>query len=273
MKIVVKVRGGLGNRMRVIASCLALHKRLRETIDVLWINDGELNCPFERLFLPLEGVNIINIPYIQKWNKIKRRRVFAKLSSDYQDFDIQFSDTEIVELKRMKTDIVKLIKDAESVFIETCHHFYGDESFLAYLLPCKSISNMVKKRKSELGLTSYIGIHIRRTDNKISKEQSTTQGFIQYIEYCENQSIDNQYYLSTDDKEEAVQLKKVFGDKINYVSSSVRRNKPASIEAALVDMLMLSKSRKVIGSYWSSFSEVAAAYNGVTLDIVRESDK
>ncbi len=98
MKIVVKANGGLGNRMRVLASCVAISQRLRVPIEVLWINNEELNCPYHKLFLPLENISIVEKKYIPMWNRISlkfRKMIFER---KYKKFDIQFSDEEIREL-------------------------------------------------------------------------------------------------------------------------------------------------------------------------------
>ena len=44
-----------------------------------------------------------------------------------------------------------------------------------------------------------------------------------------------------------------------------------AIKDALIDLYGLSRCRLILGSYWSSFSETAAAIGGSELLIVRES--
>lgn len=123
MSIVVKANGGLGNRMRVLASCIALSQRLRREVEVLWVNNYELNCDYEKLFLPVQGLIISNNMYIPKWNKVSLSLRAKKLKRTYENFEIQLTDREVVELRSLKSDLVKLIKDAQSVYINTCEHF------------------------------------------------------------------------------------------------------------------------------------------------------
>ncbi|MDC1394974.1 hypothetical protein N8368_00530 [Bacteroidia bacterium] len=72
-------------------------------------------------------------------------------------------------------------------------------------------------------------------------------------------------YLCTDDNKEVQRMKQVFGKSICYFPVALQRNKPKAIQMALLDLLTLSRANVILGSYWSSFSEVASYYGGVEL--------
>jgi len=270
MSIVVKANGGLGNRMRVIASCIALSQRLRREVEVLWVNSYELNCDFNKLFLPVSGVSVTQMSYLPKWNKVGLSLRAKKLKRKYEDYDIQLSDNEIMDLQNLKSDLVKLIKDAKTVYINTCMNFYGDSSFLSYLLPVPGILQQVQARLEKINAQSFYGVHIRRGDNERSKEKSPTIEFVEKLKKLEKSEKNLKYYLSTDDRGEAKILQKMIGPELHYFAAGLSRDKPRDIENALVDLLMLSKSDKIIGSYWSSFSEVAAQYGGIPLEVIEK---
>ena len=44
-----------------------------------------------------------------------------------------------------------------------------------------------------------------------------------------------------------------------------------SIDEAVVDLFCLAHTRRVIGSYWSSFSDMAAEISGIPLEIAGKS--
>ena len=52
---------------------------------------------------------------------------------------------------------------------------------------------------------------------------------------------------------------------------SVRRDTLAGMQDAVVDLFCLSRTRKLLGSYWSSFSDMAAELSGIPLQIVKTS--
>jgi len=66
------------------------------------------------------------------------------------------------------------------------------------------------------------------------------------------------FFLATDSPEEEQDMKKLFGDRIITFAKKLDRNNPEAIQDALVDLLCLSKTRKIIGSFYSSFSDIAA---------------
>lgn len=266
MRVVVKANGGLGNRMRVLASCVALSKRLRNEVEVIWINNRELNCSYSRLFQPCEGIRIVEKRYISKWNRIGLKKRKAYYRDFGSDFDVQIGDSEIRSIKKIKSDFVKLIQDFKTIYIDTCEQFYGDESHLAYLIPQESIQLRINQRIEKLG-KDFIGIHIRRGDNQIATQTSTLEAFNDCIEE-ELKRGQTKFLVCTDNLKELTQLKKQFGNNIIHFPVGLKRNKPADIEEALVDLLLLSKASMIYGSYWSSFSEIASAYGGARLVMV-----
>jgi hypothetical protein len=269
MKIVVKANGGLGNRMRVLASCIALSQRLRQKVEVIWINNKELNCSFDSLFFEVDNIIIREEKYIPRWNKLGHRLRRSKINEYSKSFDIQLNDDSIRKLGMLKSDLVKLIKNVDTVFINTCEHFYGDLSFVSFLLPKEHILNVCSNRLENMS-SKFISAHIRRGDNLASTIHSPTQLFIDNLAIeLENNSA-SYIYLATDDFEEAALIKRKFGDNVFFYPALLKRDKPEGIQQALVDLIMLSQSNKIIGSYWSSFTEVAAAYGSIPLMTVKK---
>ena len=110
MNIVVKANGGLGNRMRVLASCIALSNRLQLQLNVVWINNKALNCSYDKLFLPIKRINIINHRYIHSFNRIGLKLRKEKWERYGKHFDVQFGDSEVRIIRKLKSDFVKLIQ-------------------------------------------------------------------------------------------------------------------------------------------------------------------
>lgn len=50
--------GGLGNRMRAIASAIAIAEHYQAPIEILWNARKGLNANFEQLFLPIDSPTI-----------------------------------------------------------------------------------------------------------------------------------------------------------------------------------------------------------------------
>lgn len=148
----------------------------------------------------------------------------------------------------------------DNLFIRTPHQFYevGEYEFLH---PQKEIKNISANLMA--GRSNVIGIHIRRSDNVKSIEQSPTESFINYmkLELLKKDSVS--FFLATDSEADRRRVKDIFGDHIiTQDKIELSRNSSDGIKSACVDLLCLSWCEKIVGSYWSSFSETAALWYG-----------
>ena len=109
-----------------------------------------------------------------------------------------------------------------------------------------------------------IGLHIRRTDHSTSIEYSTLDIFTKIIQEELLKDGNANFFVCSDTHETLKDLKLKFGDKIlsNEIESYDRNNKNA-ISDALIDLYCLAATRKIYGSYFSSFSQVAADIGSV----------
>ncbi len=264
MKITVKLNGGLGNRMRVLGSCIALQQQLKTDISLIWISNKALNCSFSELFSPIKGLNVKELDYVHSFNRFainRRKRMLQKISHEHECI---LTDLEIRQIKTLKSDFLKLIKSFDSVFIDTCERFYADPTYIAFIKAVNPIQAQVNDRLKQIG-RSFIGVHIRRGDNVASTETSSLNKFYQHID--EELEIDPHmiFYLSTDSPIDAKTLTASYPNKFWYFDVPLDRRKSNAIKYALVDLLVLSCSTKIIGSYWSSFSEEASNYQAAPL--------
>ncbi len=268
MKIVVKANGGLGNKMRVISSCVALSQKLEETIYILWVRNYELNCAYRDLFEPIDGLVVTDLAYIPSWNKIGLKLRALKLKKTYEYFDICYTDIDILEILQGNKDISDCISGMKSVFLDTCQQFYGETQFLSYPSPIAPIRSEIKRRIALLG-SGYIGVHIRRGDNNKAREYSITELFVAQMSKKIEQYPSVKFFLATDDKNEVTTLKDFFGNRIFHFTKRLKRNEPEHIVQALVDLMVLSNASEIFGSYFSSFSEVAASIGRIKLNVIK----
>ena len=106
-----------------------------------------------------------------------------------------------------------------------------------------------------------------------SKDKSSTDAFITSMEAVLKKDPDATFYLATDDMNEEARLRERFGDKI--ISNKNRDLSRASVNGirdALIDLFCLSRTSAIIGSYFSSFTDTAAAMHGIPLTIAGEQE-
>lgn len=236
--------GGLCNRMRTIASALQVAEIRKDNLTVLWQLDQGLNCKFENLFESIPGVIIITFRRysIKKYVVMQKYRSKSRIYTDIKDMAI---------LRK---------EEAPNLYIKTPHQFMKDIEFDSFV-PHIEFENAAKKVLG--GCSKIIGIHIRRTDNVKSIINSPTEQFIDEIQKRIQEDSDVRFFLATDSEAEEKEILTQFGNKILVQKGKdLSRNSTTGIQNALVDLLCLSYCDEIWGSYWSSFSETAAAWHG-----------
>ena len=258
--LIIQPSGGLCNRMRVINSAWELAKRRKEKLIVLWYLCPELNCSFESIFEPVEEIQIINIQSLKD-----PRKLFYQLTAKQR-----FGNEDIVNNKTggvLHDDFYQTLKDR--VYIFTWEHFYPSRDYHFYV-PTAALQERIDSFTSRFG-QRCVGVHIRRTDNAVSMGKSTTEQFIALMQKELEAYPETIFFLATDDKKEEALLRETFPGKIlSNQTRSLDRNSEDGIHDALLDLYCLASTQKLIGSYWSSFTDIAADMHGIEKVIAGE---
>ena len=267
-KIVLEPFGGLANRMRVITSGLWLGKLTQKEVKLIWNIDAELNCPFEELFESIQNLEIINKKNIYRFLRtVKSESTIKKLIRKYgrlyfaQNYVI-FEDEIVRAIRAGKLDILNFSKITKNMYFITCEGFAGNFDALNLFVPKPDIRSRIEEQSQRFNNKTH-GIHIRRTDHDVAVRNSPTSLFTERIIADLKRDPDINYFLSTDDHEIEKQFKSQFGKKILTIEKEYSRNTPDGIKDALVDFYCLANTQKIYGSYWSSFSQLAARINSI----------
>jgi len=266
--IFIELNGGLCNRLRTIASSIEVGKTENSKILLLWKRYPNLNCYFLDIFKPIKGVKIIDFDSL---NDIKKSRIknyalrLLNLSFKILPFVKYISEKESENMVKNKT-LPSLFKKKKWTYIATTQSIIDNENYFIFE-PIDSIQKVIDLYK--IKFTNAIGIHIRRTDNIWSIENSPTELFINIIREEIEKDPNTYFYLSTDDKEIEKQFNELFGEKIIvHDKSNIRRDTQYGIIDAVIDLYNLSNCKKIYGSYMSSFSDVAALIGNIPKIIV-----
>ena len=79
------------------------------------------------------------------------------------------------------------------------------------------------------------------------------------------------FYLATDDFAVKNEICRRFGGKVLTLPTPTCRKSLAGIQNAVVDLWCLAHTKRLIGSYWSSFTDTAAELGRIPVTIVRKS--
>ena len=272
--IYLQPHSGLANRIRVIISGLGFADVVHQELVLIWRNDNSLACDFTDIFEMNNKIVLKNYGWrIELLNAIKNKRFikpfFNKiLSIDFSLFDKDFKEF-VWSTGSNNIDFSKLPIKVKNYYFFTCHDFYFNRAYLEYLRPVKNIQNRIAINTA--GFTNKtIGVHIRRSDHTLSIKESPLESFIEIMRNDLSKDKEITFYLATDDEEVELILKNLFPDKILTYPKEFSRTSVKGIQDAVVDLYSLAASCKIYGSYFSSFSDIAARIGNISLEIIQK---
>lgn len=257
--LIIQPIGGLCNRMRAINSAYLLAKERKEQLVVIWFVNHELGCPFQELFKETKELKVINIH--SKWNLMKMWYQLTSHLVNNETIRQHKGDGLLDEAYRQSLP--------KKVYIATEEHFYPCHDYHLFI-PTEEIQKRINHMQEKLG-EHAVGVHIRRTDNKPAMAKSSTNAFIKAMEKEVTVNPDTRFYLATDDLSEEEALRKHFGDKIlSNENRDLSRDSISGIKDAMLDLFSLANTNKIIGSYFSSFTDIAADMHGIEKIVAME---
>lgn len=256
--LIIQPSGGLCNRMRVINSAYILAEKRGDKLIVLWKNCEELNCPFEELFELPPDIKIINFR-----SNFNPKKLFLQLTASQRINNAQIEQNKTDGV--LHEDFYKALKP--KVYLFTWEHFYPSADYHLFV-PIQKIRERILDITKNFG-SHAVGVHIRRTDHTWAINNSSSKSFSLAIAEELKKQTDSVFYVATDDAGEEAALKKEFPDKIlSNPNKTLSRNSVEGIQDALIDLICLASTTKIFGSYYSSFTDIAADWNKIPKIII-----
>ncbi len=263
---------GLCNRMRVIASGYACALELGYSARVHWTyGRAECKARFDDLFdvpeLPsfdLEESNCLLFHQDSRMN-LHLPSLLRKVAYSHVIRDYNFRETP----GRMSLSD-RIRKDAMSGNIALCSmHQCGPNYPLGTLFrPRSDIQERIQALVPEGAGADMVGIHIRRTDHVIAIKYASTDAYASAMQEEIDRNPACRFYLATDDATVKELLIRRFGQERIVTGDLVLcRDAREGMVGAVIDLFCLSRTSKVIGSFRSSYSEIAAELGGIPLQM------
>jgi hypothetical protein len=271
--IELRVNSGLCNRMRAMACALALSRAAKQPLRVYWFNTAALNCPYRKLFEPIEGAEVIVVETRRLRAPFSVGAMRLKAAERRRPYDLFLSGDKIEEYRDQGVDLALPVARAKRCGIDTYARFYGAPPFYDEFKAKQNLAREAEKTLAAIvaggGTGRVVGVHIRRGDNDASIQVSPLDLFLKRMQREMEQDPDARFFLATDDPGTELAVTDAFPGRVTTRGKDFARNRTAGVQDALVDLQVLSKCSLVLGSYWSSFSQTAAEMGGVELEIVR----
>jgi hypothetical protein len=263
----LKTRGGLCNRMRTIVSSVELARRCQEKLFFSWNLNNELNCSFQKLFQPIQDVSInstveyrkiwlFDLLGIRKNTSVCNDEIYKKRAEGWQDQDFE--------------QFFRRILLKSNLTLETDWNFFGTTSESYNLFkPVKQLQDQIDNVTSNFS-EGIVGVHIRRTDHAIAIVESPLTLFIDALKKEVEYNSRVTFFLATDCFDTQRLMQQTFGERMIVNSKVKNRDSVDGVREAVVDLYCLAGTSKIIGSYWSSFSETASQLSNIPLTILKK---
>ena len=271
MKTFVIPIGGLANRMRVVDSVANLRDE-GESVTILWRKDWGLGARYDSVFetcgfvkdvdrLPL----IANLAYrigsrpSLNWLRILLRKAHVLLYLSEEQMDEQ-------------RDFAKSHANQHYMFcvIRSWEYFCEKPRFHneCFKLNPNAVFDSLRERINH----HTVGVHIRRTDNTWSVENSPLELFEDAMEVQMEKDSETNFLVCSDDEKvkDYFRNSPKWSGRVFSPNGELNRGSESGILQAAGEMFALSSTRLILGSYWSSFGEIAARIGDVELQIVKK---
>lgn len=265
--------GGLANRMKAIAAALRLQKATGSTLCVKWFRDWGLGCRFDQLFQPIPNINNVEFTLQEAqpldlllYDRPRRRNFFIPRLPEALLFQKWMDEAATASGMRSGFDFASW---AQGSCVWMSSHLYfmaesiPDDAFGVFL-PTEKLQRRIDDVVGQLG-PDAMGVHIRRTDNVRSIAESPTEAF---IDRMREEPFSTLFYVATDDEGVKAQLRQEFPGRIVTLPRKAERGSLQGMEDAVVEMFVLSRCRRLIGSSSSTYSMTAAAIGRVPLETI-----
>lgn len=271
--IIIEPCAGLGNRLLGLGSTYAVAKKLDRKLVVMWKREVGCNIRFQELFdLPFEVVEISE-------NGLKKEPVAQILGDrakkkwrNSADRFLECDEVEKIKEREGYEGLFRLIEQTPVIYLKAfgpiCEVTAESYSFVK---PSKNIEEKGAYLFREL-TGQCVGVHVRRTDHTEAITNSPLALFAERMKKELETAADTSFFVATDDKEVRRELKELLPDaKLIFPQSDViDRDSKEGIEEAFIEMLALSKCRKILGSYNSTFSLLPSYIGNIPLETVHK---
>ncbi|MDE7347356.1 MAG: hypothetical protein K2N48_11550 [Muribaculaceae bacterium] len=271
-RMIINPVGGLANRMRAMASGIALADAIGCDFRIVWRCNSELNASVEEIFnvpdyIKSKIIYPLKLEYSLKYSAPRKRNLYVSgliapifFGHIFRDWTPEFRAM-VVNNKNesLKETAEKYILSGRNVLFQSGLSFYPFpiELYRNIFRASNAVETKSNAILNSLGDHS-IGFHIRRSDNSESIKHSPDSLFISEMDAAIHDNPKVKFYLATDDETTKVDFARKYGDRIISSKSVASRATKEGIIDAATEMYILSKTDRIVGSFYSSFSEAAA---------------
>lgn len=262
-KFFLDAQHGLGNRLRAVASAMSIAAGTGRELVIIWEPDIHCDCRLSDL-LEYDGAVLEE-----------------RFLSDAADRGCAVFNYMPHEPKAQKDAPIKAAprKDiyARTAFVLNSPHseWNSDNANLRSLRPAQAVRDLVDSVPKSYTLSAHVRmeagegqdnnawdqpVNWRPEDHELIHEwraKSHFSRFMNRIDEILGDKPDERLFVAADLPETYAKFAAHYGDRVVYLSRRLYDRSAEQVRYALADALLLSKASRMLGSTWSSFSELA----------------
>lgn len=259
----IDAQHGLGNRMRAIGSGAAIAKNTDRELVIVWEPDDHCECRMSDLFDYSGEV-------IEK-NMLADAR--EQNFSIYNYMEIEEGAHKDAPLDPDQTGDIY----ARSAYpLKSPHTSWREENtFLQSLIPTQGVKDLLAQVPGPNDLSVHVRMVGGQSAEHLSYEASenwTEEGHEQINHWRSKSHFSNfmaridalttkgeckNFFLAADNPETYQEFSRAYGDRVQFLSREVYDRSSEQLLYALADAILLSRTPRLLGSNWSSFTELA----------------
>lgn len=276
--IVVRPRGGLCNRMQVIAATHTIAAQLSKCAEIVWVVDWEMGARYDELFEPIEDMPLTTYRWMgaeregsilerarASYYSVAQRRPIRWLNRQLRrlEFDLIIGNEDTKG--RLAESKIAAIQRSKKALMVTNHEFIKPDIAYASLFTLQpKLKELVDVAVKDI-TDHTIGVHIRRGDHGRAIKQSPENAFRRVIEEEIKENPNATFFLATDSAETKKSFQKEFSDRILSNDVPLTRKSTSGLQGAIIDLYGLARTKKILGSQVSTFSSMAAKIGEIPL--------
>ena len=272
-KIFVDAQHGLGNRLRTIASAGAIATASDRELVIIWQPDAHCACTFEDVFFPHGAVlsqgfvsearsfdmDVYNYMEVEPdgtkdtpiaygaFRDIYLRSAYPFVSR-FSNWHTENAFLRTIEHNHVVRDLVNSVRNPNDLSI----HVRMEGGFGTEHLPYESAANWTPKAHEEID-------HWRK--------RSHFRHFLPRLEQLIEQGLADKVFVAADSPAAYTQFHARYGERISWLPRKAFDRSPEAVVYAMADAILLGRSPRLLGSNWSSFSELAARLSAAPITV------
>eukprot|EP00128_Syssomonas_multiformis_P003267 Colp12_sorted_trinity150504_noHs@20095 len=263
--LIVDVQYGLGNRLRAYAYAKALAQKLRRKFIVVWAPDNHCQATWDDLFerddTVLDSVpdsmldpDIVDIYNFMETEPGGKKDQTVNVKSNKHIYLRTAYPVKSIYMRKMKADrILQRLRVKPEIEMEADKIFDVDDMIGIH------IRMVAPDQKDVPGLSKNEYSDAAKAQMQAHRDACHYENFASKIREKLKTNPDQVFYISADNDDARSALKKEFGKHVVFQEGNCPDRTRECIQKALVDVLQLSRTRYIIGSNYSTFSELAAS--------------